>query len=221
MNIPYNNLANTLRIDKLLKLSHAKSHAQYSATKINLKQLGLSSPDLTISLNNTKLLFGTTDALKGYRYIRIGNAVHLITDRYSHLVRGQATTLLSPALLPKNITITKLVLPELTLQTSDTGWETIPDNTSISADQVQRLLDEWRFARALRVSKITTTTDEKGPSIVVYNDNKQRFSFKLTHTKDEIILSREDTGLSYHFATETGEKLLKPPLAITDLKTPN
>lgn len=210
MIIPYNNLANTLRINKLLKLSHATSHAQYSATEINLKQLKLSSPDLTVSLNDTKLFFGTTDALKGYRYIQIKNTVHLITDRFSHLVRGQATTLLNPALLPKNFVITRLVLPELTLQANEMGWKASPNNKSFSADQLQQLIDEWRFARALRVSKITTTTDDKGPSIVVYNDKNQRFSFNLTHTKDEIILSRTDIGLRYHFAAEAGDRLFKP-----------
>ncbi len=224
INEPYNNQANTLRINKILELSHAKSHAQYPATDINLKQLNLSTPDLTITLNDTKLIFGTTDAIKGYRYIQVDNTVHLITDRFSHLIRGQASQLLSPALLPKGTVISKLVLPELTLQTNETGWSISPDNKSISADQVQQFLDEWRFARAIRVSKMTANADKgatgsKRSAIKVYSDENNLILFDLTQTEDEIILQRSDTGLQYHFTVEAGERLLKP--LITNEDSPN
>jgi hypothetical protein len=52
-------------------------------------------------------------------------------------------------------------------------------------------------------------TNEKVSNIEIYNDMNKRISFSLTHTKDEIILTRPDTGLRYHFSTETGERLLK------------
>ncbi|MCK4587299.1 MAG: DUF4340 domain-containing protein, partial [Gammaproteobacteria bacterium] len=190
MSKPFNNQANTLRINKLLALAKARSHTQYSTTNINLEELKLSDPDLTINLDGTKLIFGTTDAIKGYRYIQIGNTVHLITDRYSHLIRGQATNLLSPALLPKNMIITRLVLPILTMQKSATGWKTTPDNNFSSADQLQQLLDEWRFARALRVSKTamnngSNTTDNKIMAIEVYGAENGPIIFNLSRTKDE------------------------------------
>ncbi len=213
---PYNNLSNTLRINKLMALVNAKSHAQYSATDINIKQLGLFTPDLIIKLNDTKLAFGTTDALNGYRYIQINNTVHLITDHFSHLIRGQAANLLNPALLPNNTLITKLVLPEWTLQTNGTGWKIIPDMNLKSADTIQQFLDQWRFARAIRVSKLTTNTNIKPDSkitatIELQHDNNQVILFNLIRAEDSIILQREDIGLSYYFTNEAGHKLLKLP----------
>jgi hypothetical protein len=210
MSQPYKNGANALRINKFLELSRTRSHSQYSVADINLQQLKLSAPDLIISLNDTKLLFGTTDALKGYRYVQINNTVHLITDRFSHLVRGQATSLLSPALLPKNTTITKLVLPKMALQIRGTSWQSKPENNSVSADQLQQLVDEWRFARAQRVSKMTVNNDNTRSIIEIHNDINQRILYNLTQTKDEIILARTDIGLRYHFAAETGKRLLNP-----------
>lgn len=226
MSTPYNNQANTLRINKLLALASAKSHARYSVTDINLKQLKLSAPDLTIYFNDTKLIFGTTDAIKGYRYIQIKDTVHLITDRYSHLIRGQATKLLSPALLPENMAITKLALPDLTIQTSDTGWKTRPDNKPTSADQLQQFIDEWRFARALRVSKVKTDANNSSAAnkkivINVYSDSNKPFTFNLTHMEDEIILLRKDIGLRYHFSIEAGERLLNLPSTKPGLTRPN
>ncbi len=62
---PTNNQANTLRINKFLDLTSAKVHASYSLDNINLTHLNLLTPELMVTLNNTKLFFGTTDALKG------------------------------------------------------------------------------------------------------------------------------------------------------------
>lgn len=216
MKKPYNNLANTLRINKFLALISAKSHAQYSASNANLKQLKLISPDLIVTIDGVKLLFGTTDALKGHRYIQINNNVHLITDRYSYLVQGQATKLLDPSLLPKNTAINKLVLPELTLELTKTGWQTQPPNKSTTADQLQQLLDEWRFARALRVSEITPNNQPKAAAskesvIKVHTNNNQTYLFDLIRQKNEFILQNKSVGLSYHFATEAGERLLTLP----------
>ena len=209
MEQPYKNIANTLLIDRILGLTVTKSHAQYPIANVNLKQLELLVPDLTLILNDTKLLFGTTDAIKGYRYVKINNTVHLITDSFSHLVRGQTTALLSPALLPEKFGITKLVLPNLILQSDDEGWKTIPENKSVGADQLQKLLDEWQFARALRVDKMSPNTENKTANIEVHNNKDQRILFGLSRIKNEIVLSRSDIGLNYYFSAEAGKNLLE------------
>lgn len=209
MDQPYKNRANALLIDKILGLTITKSHTQYPTANVNLKQLKLLTSDLTIILNDTKLIFGTTDAIKGYRYVQNNNTVHLITDSFSHLVRGQTTALLSAALLPENFGITKLVLPNLILQSDDKDWKTIPENKSVSADQLQKLIDEWQFARALRVGKISPETENKTAKIEVHNNKDQRILFGLSRTKNEIVLSRSDIGLHYYFSAEAGKKLLE------------
>ena len=209
MDEPYKNRANALLIDKLLGLTVSKSHAQYPTNAVNLKQLKLSAPDLTLTLNDTKLLFGTTDAIKGYRYVQIKNTVHLITDSFSHLVRGETTALLSPALLPENFGISKLVLPNLTLQSDDKGWKMFPENKSVSADQFQKLFDEWEFARAIRVGKKFPGSENKTTNIEVHNNKGQRILFGLNRAKNEIVLYRPDIGMHYYFSTEAGKKLLE------------
>ncbi|MCK4586973.1 MAG: hypothetical protein KAU29_06505, partial [Gammaproteobacteria bacterium] len=110
----------------------------------------------------------------------------------------------------------KLVLPEWTLQTNGTGWKIIPDMNLKSADTIQQFLDQWRFARAIRVSKLTTNTNIKPDSkitatIELQHDNNQVILFNLIRAEDSIILQREDIGLSYYFTNEAGHKLLKLP----------
>lgn len=204
--------ANDVLIDNLLGITSTPTHASYQPSGLDLQQLGLKDPDLTITLNDSKLFFGDTDALRGFRYVLSDNRIHLITDRFTHKLRGSYTDFVNPALLPANTTLTKLVLPEITLQSGENGWRLTPDNIKASADQIQQLLDEWRFARAIQVSQVSkmhqSPITEKSMSITVQTKNAGDYAFSLQKTTDEMILTREDVGLRYHFDEQSGEKLL-------------
>ncbi|WP_455198972.1 DUF4340 domain-containing protein, partial [Kaarinaea lacus] len=212
MQQPISIAANTILIQKLLEILDTTSHSSYPATEINADNLKLSNPSLKITFNNTSLVFGSTDALNGYRYILNGDRVHLITDQYSHLVRGKPTALISHSLLPENLSITGLRLPKMTLQKNQGGWSVEPDDQQKSADQIQTLIDEWRFARALQVSILDkpgiSTDNTHAPQITVHSANNDMYQFNLVENDDEILLIRPDVGLRYHFTREAGNKLL-------------
>jgi hypothetical protein len=214
MTAPLKAPANSARIEQLLEVQNATSHARYAATADLLAQFHLRDPALIIRLDNTVLRFGTTDALKGHRYLQLGDTVHLITDRYSHLVRGELTQLLSPRLLPADSNLTSLRLPGIHLQQRDGNWRIDGQPAEISTDRIQQLLDEWRHARALKVSRSTATAAQDFVELRTELDASP-LRFGLQRTADEIIFSRDDLGLSYHFSHESGERLLELPAAKT------
>lgn len=204
--------ANDVLVDNLLDILKSRSHSRYSAPKVDLGQFNLTSPNLKIYFNDTALAFGTTDPLRGYRYILINNEVHLITDRYSHLIRGKITSLVSPQLLPGNAILNKLELPDLTLQSNENGWTASPDTNFESADDIQKLLDEWHYARAIEVNLDEKTAGQPGnennSAILIHTTNNGTYRFRVSSRKDEIILTRTDMKLSYHFDKQLGERLL-------------
>ena len=202
--------ANDILIDNLLSITTSNSHSRYSVSKVELDQFNLNTPDLKISFNDTTLAFGTTEPLGGSRYVLTNNEVHLITDRYTHLIRGKMTALVSPKILPGNAILTRLELPDLTLQSSNDGWTASPDTNFKSSDQIQKLLDEWHYARAMQVKQdnILPADSEKISAITIHTSNNGIYRFKLILQKDEIILYRSDMKLSYHFDKQTGERLL-------------
>lgn len=212
MQQPFAVAANANRIEKLLAVVGAKSIARYAMTSVDANQLQLDTPTLVLTTNKLSLEFGTTEALSGSRYVKIANTVHLITDRYTHLARGAATAFVSPALIPMNANITALRLPHLLLRNETGHWQAEGANAdAASADQIQQLLDEWRHARALLVTKEVSKLDTIAPteSIFVHLATEtDPVQFGLLRTDDEIILMRKDLGLRYHFPLETGERLL-------------
>lgn len=212
MQQPFTVAANANRIEKLLAVVGAKSIARYAMTSVDANQLQLDMPTLVLTTNKLSLEFGTTEALSGSRYVKIANTVHLITDRYTHLARGAATAFVSPTLIPVNADITALHLPHLLLRNETGHWQAEGANAdAASADQIQQLLDEWRHARVLLVTKEVSKLDTVAPTesifvhLVTETDPVQ---FGLLRTDDEIILVRKDLGLRYHFPLETGERLL-------------
>lgn len=217
--------ANTALIKNILEIANAKCQSTYLASEVDLDQLKLDQPSLTLYLNDTRLVFGYTDALRGYRYILTENKVHLIIDRFSHLIRGKFTSLVSPSLLPVGTNINKLVLPELRLQNGENGWSTTPEQKQTSTDQIQQVIDEWRYARAMKVTLIADADSsikmDKESSIQVFSAANETYSFNLYRTADEIILTRPDIGLRYHFEKQAGERLLTLPSKEKQSAKPN
>jgi len=201
--------ANTGRIQQLLKITQAKSIADYAMSRVDANQLQLDTPSLSLKLDDVLLRFGTTDALGGSRYVQVGNTVHLITDRYSHLMKRAATEFVSPTLLPQGNVIEKLILPDLRLTQQDGHWSV--DGYEGDADAIQMLLDEWRYARALRVSLIdkdAAVTKENIAVSVGKGADKQTFRFTVLRSETDIILQRAEPGIQYHFPLEVGQRLL-------------
>lgn len=217
MQSPLTMYANTGRVEALLKVLRAKSVAQYPMSRVDANQLQLDAPNLTLSFDDVVLRFGNTEALGGSRYVQVGNTVHLITDRYSHLAKGAATDFVDPVLLPAGSVIDELVLPGLHLTQREGHWAI--DGQSADADAIQSLLNEWRHARALRVTALekAEVSAKAGESIAVTLGNatdsavKQVLQFTQVRNDSEIILQRPALGIQYHFPVEAGERLLSLP----------
>ena len=71
--------------------------------------------------------------LVGGAYVRIGDRVHMIMDRYQNILQGQRTQLASRQLLPANADIVALELPGLKLTKNDQAWTVEPANDTLRA----------------------------------------------------------------------------------------
>jgi len=212
--------ANAGRIQQLLKITQAKSIADYAMSRVDANQLQLDTPSLSLKLDDVLLRFGTTDALGGSRYVQVGNTVHLITDKYSHLMKGAATEFVSPALLPQGSVIEKLILPDLRLTQQNGHWSVDGHENEGDADAIQMLLDEWRHARAFRVSLIGKdgTVAKENIAITISKNidsiGKQILRFTVLRNAAGIILQRTEPGIQYHLPLEAGQRLFALPATV-------
>lgn len=96
MSEPYALPADPARVDALVAIARAPVTTRYGGEKIAADKVGLTPPYATLTLGGRKLEFGTTEALRNERYVRVGGEIVLVPDRFSHLLRLAPEALLDP-----------------------------------------------------------------------------------------------------------------------------
>ena len=76
--------ANTQRIEQLLSISTTLSLNRFPLPSERLGEFGLQPAGIHLRLNEIELDFGTTDPIRGWRYVRQGDQIHLIGDGFYH-----------------------------------------------------------------------------------------------------------------------------------------
>ncbi|MEJ2694895.1 MAG: hypothetical protein P8166_18235 [Candidatus Thiodiazotropha sp.] len=87
---------NWLRINQLLAICHTASLERFP-TPADTSPFGLAPAPIQLRLDGLTLDIGGTEPVNGWRYVRIGDQIHLIADGfYHHLTAAPAEWLESP-----------------------------------------------------------------------------------------------------------------------------
>ncbi len=202
--------ANDFRVDTLMTLLVAPSHADYDTAGLDLAEYGLARPGTTVRFNDVKIDFGVTSPDNGRRYVLAGGRMHLIDDTFQPLLTSQIGTLVAPELLPDDADISKLVLPSMTLSRNPDGsWRS---NEVADTNAIMETLDNWKHTQAFGVYNYMRR--EPLARIEVYlGDQPQALHFVVNDTNPWLIISRPDLGLEYYFNLEAYDRLLRPGTA--------
>jgi hypothetical protein len=183
---------------------------------MKLTKYKLDKPRTTIRFgddtNDTLFEFGSANPINRLRYVKVGDRIHLIDDNFYPLVSSQIGTLISQTLLPGSDTITALRLTDISLVRSDEGkWQVTPENSELSTDAINAVVDEWQHAQAFGVhdylqreqlGKVSVTTRSNGIG--------QTVDFVITDIDPWLIIARPELGIEYHFDAEFYDRLLRP-----------
>ena len=204
---PINITANAFRIDTLLNMLEALSHAAYPVSDLELKKYGLSETTTSISFNDETIEFGIVNPINNYRYVRSGNTVHLIDDHFYPLLSSQTGTLVARELISGDAEIVKLELPDHTLyRNADNKWHSDGD---IGPDAINDTLYHWRKSQAFGVHNYMPR-DSLGDIKVYLAGKPEPLHFSITDTDPWLIISRPGLDIEYHFNLEFYKRLLKP-----------
>ena len=204
---PINIEANSFRIDTLLNLLNTVSHAAYAVTDIELDKFGLSEASTSISFNDISIDFGIINPINNYRYVRIGDSVHLIDDHYYPLLSSQTGTLVARELIAADAVIDKLVLPEQTLHRDENDFR--HSSATAGPDAINETLHHWQHSQAFGVHNYMQR--EPLANISVYlAGNAEPVQFYVTDVEPWLIIARPDLDIEYHFNLEFYDRLLKP-----------
>ncbi|MGN6518166.1 MAG: hypothetical protein ACTHK2_01940 [Dokdonella sp.] len=75
--------ADEAMVERLLAIAHAPVRVRHAAGDLEAAKVGLAPPFATLRLDDTELRFGGTDAIRGDRFVAVGDAIALVPDRFS------------------------------------------------------------------------------------------------------------------------------------------
>lgn len=83
MRAPLQGRADPQAIARLLAIPASPVQTRHPHGALDPRKLGLEPPQATLRLDDALLAFGTTDALRGDRYVAVGDSIALVPDRFS------------------------------------------------------------------------------------------------------------------------------------------
>ena len=186
---PINLPVNPFRIEPLLQLRRAVSHASFAVDDNGLAQYGLAVPRVKLSLDGEQYAFGDTEPLNGYRYVLVDGTVNLLSDRIHHYL----------LMSPYDFASLELLSPQSELIELRFNNQVIDDELTLTA---------WSEAHARRVSRYSEPeSDVERLSLVLADGTTLQIDI-LLH-EPEFVLGIVERGVRYHFTEEEGERLMQ------------
>ena len=204
--------ANRFNVSNLLRLAETKSEASFPADPAELEKYGLNKPQATILLNETELQFGNKHPLKNSRYVLFDNKVYLVPAHRLRMTESPYTDFISGRLLEYSRQLETIKFSKLKLSKKESGWAITPEDKSLSTDDINDYIEEWRHASALSVDQYSgkPVLETVRLEFAGTNNKKESLALGILAYAPEFILYRRDENLEYRFPEEIGKRLLKP-----------
>ncbi|MGH8403651.1 MAG: DUF4340 domain-containing protein [Gammaproteobacteria bacterium] len=183
-------------VKALLDAIHAQVKSSFPAKQADLVKYGLNPPQVRLWLNGTEFDFGDAEPLNNYRYVKTGDAIHLIAGLLYFRINHGPLWWASKRLLPDGARVIGLQLPDATLTLKDDKWQLAPANPAIPSDAIQSLVDNWKNAQAIGTDKIGNGEPQGEVAVELAGDN-QPLRFVILEDPDFLVLARPDLGLQY------------------------
>jgi len=201
--------ASDYRVNNMLQLLGATSYSSFPVAGRPLSGFWLEHPVGRIVFNDQTIEFGENEPLNNHRYIRVGEQIHLIDDRYYYQSQMMLTALVDTALVSAGRSLKRILLPDLTLQQQQGRWQSSaskPDAMEPHQDAIDTLVDEWLRARAMRIDHYQA--DKAEDEIELEYSDGQRETLEILEREPELILGRKRLDLRYHLSADQGDRLL-------------
>lgn len=214
MTAPIHARADRFRLDNLLQLASARVQDHFPATG-DLAQFGLDKPLARVHLGQTELDIGGLHALRDLRYVRYGDQIYLVPNASVRAALNPLSDFFSARLLEDDRKPVGFDLAHFHLRLTKGSWTLTPADKNVSSDVLNAFVDEWRYARALSVSRYSGKP-VIGRVRITYVEDAGKGGQQKPHTLEfgvlarhpELVLYRADEGLEYHFPQETGDRLM-------------
>ncbi len=204
MQAPFRGRVDDARVRMLLRILAERSQRRVGGG--DPARYGLAPPQATLTIDEARFEFGSAHPLEALRYVRTGDAVHLVVDATYHLLVGSGADLLDTALSRPDDPLVAVTLPGHALAKDDAGSWRDAGAVPLAAAGAAALADRWQTARALGVAPLrdAPALDE----IVLRHASGAEIAYLILSPAPELVLGRADQGVEYRIApTEAGPLL--------------
>lgn len=183
MSAPYALDADPDAIARLLAIAAAPVRLREPAEGHDLAKLGLDPPLMTLELDATRIDVGTTDALRGDRYVRDGARIARVPDRFSPFLMAAPESELDRRLVPHGAEVMALRIDGADASVKLAIWHAMQATkiTAAAADDM---------TAATHVIEATLASGET-------------IAWRLMRAGDGWIARRASPALDYHLDTRS------------------
>ncbi|MHB8254218.1 MAG: DUF4340 domain-containing protein, partial [Acidiferrobacter sp.] len=151
---PFKARADRFRVEALTDVIDARPHDRFLAPKAaHLTAFGLAPPQAILTLDHKRILIGKRRPFGDLRYVLIGHSVALVPAETIHPRRLNTDSFLSTKLLGDRVHPVAFTLPRFAVVRKQGIWRVAPKPSKVSNDRINTFVDEWRYARALSVTR--------------------------------------------------------------------
>jgi len=227
--------ADALKIDALLALLDKRAYDRFAVPANDAAEQFIAAADRHWArFDQFQVDFGQSHPLGHRRYLRLTEItgkndankkeqtraeIALVDDLYYHHLRSNWVDWVSQQPLAPEITLTRLVLPDLTLsyepgaQSPATPAHWRATRAGASADELNQLVSHWQNLRATRVTVLPPdiSTDGLHSLRIEWLDAQGAagaLTLYLQRDNRELLLHNLEQGVTYHFDPATAAPLL-------------
>ncbi len=200
------------QIDRVLEIVKARS-----AHKINdydQEEFGFDLPDITLTINGQKFLFGQINQITNEQYLKTEGAAYLVAPHLGYSIPGDLEKFFSHKILSVDEIPTSIEFKSWKVVQEDNGsWKKVSLlPTSIDNDLSPDHLNQWVIGWKLTSS--LTAQPFEGPLVGtkarVNTSSGTSVVFHIIKNERGHLFVREDEKMGYQLGEDAGNRLLDP-----------
>ena len=200
--------ADARAVERVLAILTARGLARYPAA--GLERYELERPRLRLSIDDESFAFGMANPVSGEHYVLARDAVYPIAPRYGAALPLDAMQMARRQLLSAAEIPWRIETPEFAVTLQDEKWRLTPGAGTVSEAELARWVENWRLAVATRVAPLARSRPALG-TVTVALKGAGSIAFTVTQREPELVITRGDEKLEYHFPAAGAQRLLFSP----------
>ena len=186
--------ANRSAVERLFAIPVTGDALPLESGDLDPMALGFDDSTGGVRLGDIRVRFGIANNVGDRRYTMIDDVIYLLPDLHAPLIAQGLPAFVDRRLLPPELELTRLALPEATIQRREQAWQ----SPALPGSQAADIAAAWQTQEASRVAAYDQSASD-AIEIIASIAGMPEIGFLLLSNRPEIVIANPSLGLRYHF----------------------